>query len=197
MPGQKDEPSLETPTHRALAKSPAATWDIAPTLITATALVATTFILMLPEGTPPNAEGAAQQVEVRTDMPRVPSSSATLELVQLSDIVAGNNVTVSGRVHNPDHAPMRAGLSAVVMLVDQQGDVVATARATLGAVEPGGTSAFTVALAPAVVARRYRVAFEEGETVVPHVDRRHDRRPSTPASRITATAGPLPTRGWS
>ncbi len=168
--------------------------DIAPALIAVAAVIAAGAVLALPDTTlPPEAASTTAPAAPPPDVRRSPASGATLELVQLSEVVAGGTLTVSGRVHNPPHAPLRRGLSAVILLVDAEGEVIHRGRTPLGAIEPGATGGFTVALAPGAAAARYRIGFQDGTTVVPHVDRRSRRR----TDRAIATAAPLPTRGRS
>lgn len=174
--------------------APSASWDTAPALITVSALVAVTVILMLSDrAAPPAAEVPAAPAGRTSDVPPPAPSSATLELVQLSDVVTRDHLTVRGQVHNPADAPTRTGLAAVVMLVNQQGDVVATGRSALDPMAPGGTSTFTVALVPGTVAARYRVSFQAGAAVVPHID----RRPRAPVSRVTVANAVRPVQGLS
>ncbi len=124
-------------------------------------------------------------VRMSGDRPAAAAAAASpLELLALGHEREGARLAVAGLVRNPAEGSTVDHLSAVVLLFDEQGTFVTSARApvdfmTLGA---GDESPFTVRLdAPQTVAR-YRVSFRTDTTGVPHVDRREVPPAAAPAA---------------
>lgn len=109
--------------------------------------------------------------------------AAPLELLSLRHERQGPRLSVAGLVRNPGAGIGQ--LDAVVLLFDEQGTFVTSARAPveftrLGA---GDESPFVINLdAPQSVAR-YRVSFRSDDRTVPHVDRRGDTAAAAPVSQ--------------
>jgi hypothetical protein len=102
------------------------------------------------------------------------AATAPLELVSLRHERQSSKLAVSGLVRNPASGHPVDHLSAVVLLFDQQGTFVTSAKALVDFVRlgSGDESPFVVTLeAPATIAR-YRVSFRTDQGTVPHVDRR-------------------------
>jgi hypothetical protein len=97
-----------------------------------------------------------------------------IELLALEQVRKETALVVSGTVRNPDRAPARKGLSAMVFLFDGSGQVVASGRAPLDVqlLTAGDESPFVVSVPDAARAVRMRVSFRSGSAVVGHVDRR-------------------------
>ncbi len=102
-----------------------------------------------------------------------PAQPLSLELVALSHEQEDDRLTVRGVVRNPAHGSAMSGVVAVVMLFNDEGGFVASARADIEAAdfEPGREAAFAV-VAPASDVGRYRVSFRTADRIVPHVDTR-------------------------
>jgi hypothetical protein len=99
---------------------------------------------------------------------------ASIELVSLEQTRKGTALVVSGTVKNPDGAPVRTGLSAMVFLFDDAGHVVTNAAAPLDIqrLAGGEESPFTVTVPDAGRAARLRVSFRTDAGIAPHVDKR-------------------------
>ena len=99
-----------------------------------------------------------------------------LELVALGHERDGDRLTVRGVVRNPATGARLDDLSAVVILLNREGGVLASARATVESAPlgPGGESAFVVTVAGATDVGRFRVSFRTDDHVVPHIDKRHE-----------------------
>jgi hypothetical protein len=99
----------------------------------------------------------------------------TIELVSMRHVLDGGNLIVSGLVRNPSMAatPM---LSTVISVLGRDGRVVARSESQLDplVLEPGKETTFRVSVPEVVDPGRYRVAFVNGNQIVPHVDRRGD-----------------------
>jgi hypothetical protein len=108
---------------------------------------------------------------------RQPAAPALLELVALSHERERDGVSVHGVVRNAS-SRAAAHVSAVVLLYDRQGEVVASGRADVGglALAPGAEATFVVSVPGAADAGRYRVSFRSDDHAVPHVDRRDGAR---------------------
>jgi type II secretory pathway pseudopilin PulG len=117
-----------------------------------------------------------QTVRSASDPTSVESpTGAPLELVSLRHLREGDRLSVDGRVRNPTRGGRLSQVDAVVFLFDRNGTYITTGRAPIEirALAPGEESAFTVALPNAGSVGRYRVSFRsDGDSVVPHVDRR-------------------------
>jgi len=105
--------------------------------------------------------------------PNVPAS-APLELIALEHERDGEALVIRGLLRNPPDAAERDGLSAVVLLLARDGDVLATARAAVPAVRlaPGATTPFVVNVRGVADIDRFRLSFRTDTRVEPHVDRR-------------------------
>lgn len=112
-------------------------------------------------------------------------AATPLELLSLRHERQGSRLSVAGLVRNPESGAGVEQLNAVVLLFDEQGTFVTSARAAvefarLGA---GDESPFVVSLdAPQNVAR-YRVSFRSDDRTMPHVDRRGDPAAAAPVSQ--------------
>jgi hypothetical protein len=103
------------------------------------------------------------------------TTAAPIELVQLNHARTTDGLTVRGVVRNPANGLAVAHLTAVVLLFNDAGGVVASGRAAVGAVDlaPGAEAAFAVTASGARDVSRYRVSFRtDDDRVVPHVDKR-------------------------
>jgi hypothetical protein len=124
---------------------------------------------------------------VRMTGERSPATApaAPLELLSLRHERLGPRLSVAGLVRNPGSGAGIGRLDAVVLLFDEQGTFVTSARAPveftrLGA---GDESPFVISLdAPQSVAR-YRVSFRSDDRTVPHVDRRGETAAAAPVSQ--------------
>jgi len=101
-------------------------------------------------------------------------ASAPLELIALEHERDGEGLVIRGLLRNPPDAAERDGLSAVVLLLARDGDVLATARAAVPAVRlaPGATTPFVVNVTGVADIDRFRLSFRTDTRVEPHVDRR-------------------------
>ncbi len=97
-----------------------------------------------------------------------------LELVSLEHEANGSRMTIRGVVRNPVSGAELHHLSAVVVVVDQNGGFLAGGRATIDALTlvPGSESAFLVTVPRGGEAGRYRISFSSDDRVIPHLDRR-------------------------
>lgn len=124
-------------------------------------------------------------VRMTGEQPVAAAPAAPLELLSLRHERQGPRLSVAGLVRNPGSGAGIEQLSAVVLLFDEQGTFVTSARAPveftrLGA---GDESPFVVSLdAPQNVAR-YRVSFRSDDRTMPHVDRRGDPAAAAPVSQ--------------
>ena len=115
-------------------------------------------------------------VRMSGDETQAAAPAAPLELLSLRHEREGPRLSVAGLVRNPEAGTNLDRLNAVVLLFDEQGTFVTSARAPvefsrLGA---GDESPFVISLdAPQNVAR-YRVSFRSEDRTLPHVDRRGD-----------------------
>ena len=113
-----------------------------------------------------------------TDEPARPAQMVTsaqaLELLSLDHERADDRITVRGVVRNPDKGHEVDHLTAVVLLFNQQGGFLTSARSPVEApaLEPGRQAAFVVTVPGASDVGKYRVSFRTDDRVVPHVDRR-------------------------
>jgi len=100
---------------------------------------------------------------------------AALELVALGHERVGDQLTVRGTVRNPSSTEIDY-LTAVVLLLTPEGDLLASGRAAIDAsvLGPGAESTFVVTLPGAGDVGRYRISFRTGDLVIAHVDRRHE-----------------------
>jgi hypothetical protein len=104
----------------------------------------------------------------------VASRHAPLELVSMRHTRENDRLSVMGLVRNPAAGPVVDRLSATVLLFDQQGGYLTSARSAIDVprLDPGQESPFTVSVQAPAGATRYRVTFRTEERIVEHVDRR-------------------------
>jgi hypothetical protein len=103
------------------------------------------------------------------------TAAAPLELLALRHKQESGQLTVSGRVQNPRGAQPVANLIATVFLFGTNGAFITSGRSPLDVttLEPGGESAFVVAIPVNGTVTRYRVSFRDSSGhAVGHVDRR-------------------------
>ena len=106
------------------------------------------------------------------------AASAPLELVALTHEREGNRLTVRGVVRNPEGVGSVEGLTAVVFVFNREGGFVGSSRTFIESpsLPSGAESGFVVAVPEVNDVGRYRVSFRTADRVVPHVDRRNNRR---------------------
>jgi hypothetical protein len=112
-------------------------------------------------------------------------AATPLELLSLRHERQGPRLSVAGLVRNPESGAGVEQLNAVVLLFDEQGTFVTSARAPVefAGLGAGDESPFVVSLdAPQNVAR-YRVSFRSDDRTMPHVDRRGDPAAAAPVSQ--------------
>ena len=133
-------------------------------------LVAVAYLLF---GRPTAATPTADQPTAATEA--VATTGIPLELRALAHERKGEVLVVRGRVLNPVSGSSRASLVASVMLLDQAGGFLGSARTPIDAAQlrPGAEAAFAVELPAHKDGRRYRVTFRGPDgALVPHVDKR-------------------------
>lgn len=115
------------------------------------------------------------------------SNQTPLELLSMRQVREGDRLSVTGLIRNPASGRAVDRLSATVLLFDQQGGYLTSARAHIDVprLDPGQESPFTLSLQAPVAATRYRVSFRTDERIVPHVDRRQQ----APAAASGAPSG--------
>jgi hypothetical protein len=103
-----------------------------------------------------------------------PTEPVALEIVSLEHEANGTRMTIRGVVRNPTSGAELHHLSAVVVVMDQNGGFLASGRATIdaGTLVPGSESTFLVTVPRGGEAGRYRISFSSDDRVVPHLDRR-------------------------
>jgi hypothetical protein len=102
------------------------------------------------------------------------AATVPLELIALGHERESNRLTVRGVVRG--RAEKRdASLTAVVLLFDRDGGLIASGRAPVGDPDaaPGDDRRFIVSVPAGTQVSRYRVSFRSDEHIVPHVDRRN------------------------
>jgi hypothetical protein len=107
--------------------------------------------------------------------PAAAPAAAPLELLSLTHERDGGTLTVRGIVRNPEAGGVEADrLTAVVMLFDRDGSLLATGRSAVDApaLIPGGQAPFVVTVPATGQIGRYRVSFRSGDRIVSHVDKR-------------------------
>lgn len=135
------------------------------------ALVAALAMSRSPQG---SRAGSVRPQSGSARLPPGDSESAPLELIALEHERDGDALVIRGLLRNPPNAAERDGLSAVVLLLGTDGDVLATARAALPAARlgPGATTPFVVNVTGIADIDRFRLSFRTDARVEPHVDRR-------------------------
>jgi len=113
-----------------------------------------------------------------TAAPATPVASTTyedgsLELISMRHARSADALTVTGLVRNAGAEPA-AGLTAVVLVFDREGNYIASGRAPLEfpRLATGDESPFRVSIPDVKDVGRYRVSFRTDAGVVRHVDRR-------------------------
>lgn len=108
--------------------------------------------------------------------PSVPESKfpAPLELLALSSEQQDDRLTIQGVLRNPAQGASISQVTAVVLIFNQQGGFLTSARAPVSSegLVPGAESRFVVNVPGASNVGRYRVSFRTDDHVVPHVDKR-------------------------
>lgn len=101
--------------------------------------------------------------------------ASAIELVSMRHVLDGETLIVSGLVRNQT-AAVTPTLSAVVSVLSRDGRVMARGESQLDSIvlEPGKETTFRVSVSDVGDPGRYRVAFLDGNQIVPHVDRRSD-----------------------
>ena len=114
-----------------------------------------------------------------------------VELLSLAHARQGEYLTITGSIRNPSDGIERQQLSVTAIVFDRDGTVVGTGQTPLTAVlPPGSETPFTISLPDADRINRYRISFRQGQTSVPHIDR---RRPNDQArSGVPAPTGGQP-----
>ena len=118
------------------------------------------------------------------------TASAPLDLLSLRHTRTGDELTVTGLLHNPESGASLDGIIAVVFLFDRAGAFLASGRAPIDfmTLAPGADSPFVVKISNAGQVARYRVSFRRNEgEVVGHIDRRAPAatgRPAAPARAV-------------
>lgn len=102
-------------------------------------------------------------------------AAAPLELLSLRHERAGDTLTVSGLVGNPDQSRQLNDVTIEIRTFDRAGTFLATGggAVSLRRLAPGHESPFVVRLPGASDVARYRVTFRTAAGVMPHVDRRN------------------------
>jgi hypothetical protein len=103
-----------------------------------------------------------------------PVADTPLELLELEHERDGEQLVVRGILRNPANAAERDGLTAVVLIIGHDGELLSTTRAAIPAARlvPGATTPFVVNVAGASGVDRFRLSFRTETRVEPHVDRR-------------------------
>lgn len=122
--------------------------------------------------------GSAQpttETSASISAPAAPAAQPLSLLALRHEQGADGTLVISGVVMNPAGSIARERVFAAASLVDQNGALVASARAPLDftALSPGEESPFVVRITGATNVARYRVGFRDAEgAAIPHVDRR-------------------------
>jgi hypothetical protein len=100
-----------------------------------------------------------------------------LELVALGHERRSGTLTIRGVVKNPTHGQEMNTLTATVLLLDADAQVVNSGRAAVHdqALRPDDQSTFLVTLPDGPDVAKYRVGFQTAQGTVPHIDRRDER----------------------
>lgn len=105
------------------------------------------------------------------------ASARALELVSLEHERQNDQLIVRGTLNNVPARLERDLLTAVVLFLGPNGDLVTNASATItsDSLTPDADGTFAVMVPDASEVGRYRVSFRTNDQVVPHVDRRSSR----------------------
>jgi hypothetical protein len=137
------------------------------------ALIAVAYLLFGRPSAPVVTEATTTSVPAAAAP--VAATGIPLELRGLAHERKGDVLVVRGRVANPVAGSARASLVASVMLLDQAGGFLGSARTPIDAssLRPGAEAGFAVELPAHKDGRRYRVTFRGPDgALVPHVDKR-------------------------
>jgi hypothetical protein len=147
----------------AAAESSRSLWlGLGVSVAAAVALALVVTVLRPVDASPPKAS------------PQVGAGASALELVALRDERSSDGLTIHGVVRNPARGQEIDHIVAVVLVFNDHGGFLTSARAALEApaLAPGGESSFAVTIPDAAAVGRYRVSFRDDARVIPHVDRR-------------------------
>jgi len=120
------------------------------------------------------------------------STPEPVELLSLAHAKEGDYLAITGSIRNPSDGIERGQLSVTAIVFDRDGTVVGTGQTPLpvAVLPPGSETPFTISLPDADRINRYRISFRQGQTSVPHIDR---RRPNGQArSGVPAPTGGQP-----
>ena len=97
-----------------------------------------------------------------------------VELLSLAHARQGDYLAITGSLRNPSRGIAHGQLSVTAIVFDRDGNVVGTGQTPLpmAVLPPGGETPFSISLPDADQINRYRISFRQGQTSVPHVDRR-------------------------
>jgi len=126
------------------------------------------------------------------DLPADPGTGTPepVELLSLQHVRQGDYLAITGSIRNPSDGIERGQLSVTAIVFDRDGTVLGTGQTPLpvAVLPPGSETPFTISLPDADRINRYRISFRQGQTSVPHIDR---RRPHDQArSAVPAPSGP-------
>ena len=97
-----------------------------------------------------------------------------VELLSLAHARKGDYLAITGSLRNPPGGIERGQLSVMATVFDRDGIMVGTGQTPLpvAVLPPGGETPFTISLPDADRINLYRISFMQGQTSVPHIDRR-------------------------
>ena len=127
------------------------------------------------------------------DLPADPGTGTPepVELLSLQHVRQGDYLAITGSIRNPSDGIERGQLSVTAIVFDRDGTVLGTGQTPLpvAVLPPGSETPFIIISLPdADRINRYRISFRQGQTSVPHIDR---RRPHDQArSAVPAPSGP-------
>ena len=154
-------PVAQSPTglFATMTGAPASLGPFLATVAAAVVVLAAVSFTMLSGGTP--ADPGAGDPE-------------PVELLSLAHAKEGEYLAITGSIRNPSGGIEREQLSVTATVFDRDGTVVGTGQTPLpvAVLSPGSETPFSISLPDADRINRYRVSFMQGQTSVPHVDRR-------------------------
>ena len=97
-----------------------------------------------------------------------------VELLSLAHTREGEYLAITGSIRNPSGGVARGQISVMATVFDRDGTVVGTGQTPLpvAVLLPGSETAFIISLPDGDQIDRYRISFMQGQTSVPHIDRR-------------------------
>ena len=151
-------PEARSPVGPSANRSPVELRSFLVTVAAAIAVLATVSFGLLPQ---------------RSEAP-VAVTPEPVELLSLAHVTKGDSLAITGSIRNPSDGIERGPLSVTAIVFDRDGTVVATAQTPLpvALLPPGSETPFSVSLPYAGQINRYRISFMQGQTTVPHIDRR-------------------------